>query len=294
MPKPAQNISRYLPPDRQSRRWGWRLLDAGRQVVGPGSAYPVPGHPLAYLFDETGRRTLDEFQIVYLSDGMGTFESASVKERRVAAGDCFLTFPGEWHRYRPDPSTGWSEYWLGFRGQDAERVMGSFFDPREAVLHPVWTTEILNLFERLLYWVRHPETGVEHIMASHTPMILAFLQARSSATRKGWQKNVQLVMDAKSRILRNPSGRTDLQDLAASLGVSYSKLRALFKSQTGYSPREFEIKIKLNRASEMLQSGKYSVSETSEELGYSSVYYFSRAFKQQFGQPPREWARTSH
>ncbi|NDV63151.1 helix-turn-helix transcriptional regulator [Puniceicoccales bacterium CK1056] len=88
--------------------------------------------------------------------------------------------------------------------------------------------------------------------------------------------------------------RTDLQDLAASLGVSYSKFRALFKSQTGYSPREFEIRIKLNRASEMLQSGMNSVSDTSEELGYSSVYYFSRAFKQQFGKSPREWARSSH
>ena len=57
-------FSRYLPPDPQSTRWGWRLIDAGRQHVPPGSPYPLAGHPLAYAFDKNGRRTLGEFQLV--------------------------------------------------------------------------------------------------------------------------------------------------------------------------------------------------------------------------------------
>ena len=80
--------------------------------------------------------------------------------------------------------------------------------------------------------------------------------------------------------------------LAHSLGISYSKFRTLFKKQTGYSPREFENLIKLNRSKDLLKSGRYSDSSTAEELGDSSVFYFSRAFRKQFGLSPREWMQS--
>lgn len=293
MPDKAYHFSRYLPPDRQSRNWGWRLLDAGRQVILPGAPYPSRGHPLGYLFDDSGKRTLQEYQIVHISQGRGTFESASVGRRPVGAGDCLLTFPGEWHRYQPDPATGWSEYWLGFRGQDAERVMSSFFIRNEAVLHPLQTNEVLRLFEQLLYWVRQPVTGVEQILASHVPMMLAFLQTGPATANKGKWENTQLIMEARMSILRNKGKRTHLQQLAANLGISYSKFRTLFKEHTGYSPREFENRIRLNHACELLRSRQYNITQTAETLGFSSVYYFSRAFKQQFGQSPRQWAKRS-
>ena len=36
--------------------------------------------------------------------------------RRFDAGDAYLFLPGEWHRQRPDPETGWSNLWLHFNG----------------------------------------------------------------------------------------------------------------------------------------------------------------------------------
>ena len=105
--------------------------------------------------------------------------------------------------------------------------------------------------------------------------------------------SMHLVMEAKSRMLSKLATRTDLQELAQTLGISYSKFRILFKTHTGYSPREYENLIKLNRSRDLLQSGDYSVSSTAEALGYSSVYYFSRAFKKQFGMSPRKWIYQS-
>ncbi|MEX0330713.1 MAG: helix-turn-helix domain-containing protein [Puniceicoccaceae bacterium] len=288
-----ESFSRYLPPDKQSRHWGWRLLDAGRQSIPPQAPYPVPGHPLGYLFGKAGKRTLDEFQIIFITAGNGTFESKSAPLTTVGSGDALLLFPHEWHRYRPDPETGWNEYWLGFRGQDAERVMGTFFDPASPIRHPAQTDEIIRLFEQMLHWLKNPVAGIEQVLASHVPLILAFLQSGSLHQGTSGMDDSQLVQVAKSRILQNISSRTDLADLARSLGISYSKFRALFKEQTGYSPREFENLIKLNRARDLLQSGNYSVSSTADALGYTSVYYFSRAFKRQFGQSPRNWLNQS-
>jgi len=52
--------------------------------------------------------------------------------------------------------------------------------------------------------------------------------------------------------------------------------------------------IKLNRSRDLLLREGMSVTETATALGYSTVYYFSRAFKKQFGQSPKTWLDESN
>ena len=53
-------------------------------------------------------------------------------------------------------------------------------------------------------------------------------------------------------------------------------------------PIEFIKSIRLNRALELLQSHKYTITEVSELCGYSSISYFSTVFKKYFGKSPTE------
>ncbi|QYY36148.1 AraC family transcriptional regulator [Ruficoccus sp. ZRK36] len=283
-------FSRYLPPGPNATRWGWRLIDAGRQQVPPGSPYPLTGHPLPYAFDKNGRRTLSEYQLVLITAGGGHFQSRSCRERSVSAGDTLLLFPGEWHRYRPGPRTGWSEYWLGFEGTEASRIMKNFFSRSRPIQPGAYTDEAIHIFERLLDWLRHPRPGGEQVAASFIPQLLALLRAGSIAAGAPRAREQELVMAVRARLLENPAERTALSSLAEELGVSYSLLRSLFRKHTGHSPRQFENLIRLNRARDLLAAGS-SVSATAESLGYASVHYFSRAFKQQFGQAPQHWMR---
>lgn len=288
MPERSETFSRYLPTDPQSTKWGWRLIDAGRQQVPPGSPYPLAEHPLAYAFDRNGRRTLQEFQLVFITAGRGHFQSRSCRERHVSAGDTLLLFPGEWHRYGPASRTGWTEYWLGFEGVEAARIMKSFFSRTRPVQPGAYTDEAIRTFDQLLGWLRHPRPGGEQVMASFIPQLLALLRAGSATSDTPRAREEELVMTVRTRLLDNPAQRVDLPALAAELGVSYSLLRSLFRKHTGHSPRQFENLIRLNRSRDLLAAGE-SVTATATALGYTSVHYFSRAFKRQFGQPPRQW-----
>ncbi|CAA6679273.1 MULTISPECIES: AraC family transcriptional regulator [unclassified Lentimonas] len=281
-----QSFSRYLPTDQQAKEWGWRLIHAGRQSVPPHSKYPHTGHPLSHLFDTDGRRTLDEFQVVYITKGSGTFESRSLSETIVNSGDAILLFPNEWHRYKPDPETGWSEYWTGFLGREASRIMGSFFSPEEPICKVAQGDALIKHFDQILHWIQQPIAAKEQVLASHVPLILAFLKSGALTVGRSQSKDAELVILAKATMLNNLSTHTNLEALASELGVSYSRFRFAFKKETGYSPREFENTIKLNRARDLLIREQRSISETASELGYSSVYYFSRAFKKQFGHSP--------
>lgn len=290
MPDATESFYRYLPADNQSRHWGWRLIDAGQQSILPHAPYPPQGHPHPYRFDRLGRRVLDEFQVVFITAGSGRFRSRSFPAgTQVQSGSAFLLFPDEWHHYQPDPAIGWTEFWVGFTGTDAQRLLSAFFNPAAPIILPSHPNELIRTFEQLFHWLHHPVAGVEQILASHIPLILALLQSGPPTDTNAERSLQAIARQAKLRILQNPTQRTDLHFLATSLGVSYSKLRAAFKLHTGLSLRQYENLIKLNRARDLLATSSLNVSAIADSLGFNSLYYFSRAFKNHFGASPLQW-----
>lgn len=80
----------------------------------------------------------------------------------------------------------------------------------------------------------------------------------------------------------------DKDSFALEMHVSASLLYKKIKALTGQSPSDFIKSIRLNRAMELLQSRKYTITEVSELCGYSSISYFSTVFKKHFGKSPNE------
>ncbi len=73
---------------------------------------------------------------------------------------------------------------------------------------------------------------------------------------------------------------------ASAMNVSSSLLYKKIKSLTDLSPIDFIKSIRLNHALKLIQTGTYTVTEVSELCGFSSVKYFSAAFKAYFGKSP--------
>lgn len=83
----------------------------------------------------------------------------------------------------------------------------------------------------------------------------------------------------------------DIQFLAKNLCMSSSTLYRKMKSLTGLSANEYVRKIKMKHAEKLLLEGKYTVAEVSYEVGMSSVAYFRKCFKEEFGVPPSEYIK---
>ena len=82
------------------------------------------------------------------------------------------------------------------------------------------------------------------------------------------------------------SDKYTVNDLAISMGMSYSSLYAKVKSMTGETPQHFMASYRMRKAEAFLKSGKFSVSEVAYKVGSSSPMTFSREFKKHFGFPP--------
>jgi len=67
--------------------------------------------------------------------------------------------------------------------------------------------------------------------------------------------------------------------LAAQAKISPSHYFALFKRQTGCPPIDYFIRLRMQRARELLESTSSTVKEIAGLLGYNDPFYFSRLFK---------------
>jgi len=74
--------------------------------------------------------------------------------------------------------------------------------------------------------------------------------------------------------------------LAASRHISKSYLYKLFKQHTGYTPHQFQILQRINRAKALLSGTDDSITEISFRVGFGETAHFSRSFKEMTGVTP--------
>ena len=84
----------------------------------------------------------------------------------------------------------------------------------------------------------------------------------------------------------------DIQNVAERMLVSRSKLFYKVRNLTGMSPLHLFRTYRLNVAANLLKTGKYNVSEVADKVGFVSLSYFSKSFKQQFGILPKDAIRN--
>ena len=77
-----------------------------------------------------------------------------------------------------------------------------------------------------------------------------------------------------------------LEALAARCGMKPKYFSYLFQKYAGISPIHYLIRYRMSRARDLLITGRYSVAEVANSVGYVDVYYFSRIFKKQMGCAP--------
>lgn len=103
------------------------------------------------------------------------------------------------------------------------------------------------------------------------------------------EKQKRLDMAHKYMIENYCSENFDYGALCEATGLGYSYFSELFAAKYKMSPVKYVTKLKLDRAKELLITGKYSIGEISEMCGFSSVYYFSSVFKKSVGISPKNY-----
>jgi len=222
------------------------------------------------------------------------FESGKEGSRRekITSGSAFLLFPGVWHRYAPQATTGWFEYWIGLKGEYVERLLQKhFFTPGHPVFSPSDSSALLRLFTEAVGYLRHHSTGTSRVLGSLATQILAELQAGAVAAPAAETRAEHFVHEAKLMLGQHLEQELDLELLSKKLGVGYHWLRRAFKQETGQSLHQYRLQVRLSRAKLQLKNTRASVEQIARETGFGDPYYFSQFFKQKTGVTPTSWRK---
>jgi AraC-like DNA-binding protein len=297
--KPAKAISedayfRYLPVSPEAQEWGVYVTTAGHVMVPPHSPYPRHQHPGDHHFSWENGRILPHFQLIYIERGQGEFESGTAGLQEVRAGDLLVIFPEIWHRYRPDPETGWEEYWLEMDGDYLRRLTKlAGLKPERPVLRLDHQPGLLQAYQTALDLLRREPPGYQFQLGVQALQMLALVVSAQRSGSVMGRPVEELIREARE-VLSTPGTSLSPDQLARRLNLSPSSFRRLFKSHTGFSPAQYAQQIALKRASNLLRNTTWPVGRIADELGFSSVFYFSRLFKQKAGSSPLEYRRQGN
>ena len=99
------------------------------------------------------------------------------------------------------------------------------------------------------------------------------------------QKRVarERVERAKELLARDLANPLTLEALGQEVGCSPFYLSRMFSREVGLTIPQYLRKLRMERAAELLRTGRYNVTEAATEVGYSSLSHFSKAFCETIG-----------
>jgi AraC family transcriptional regulator len=107
--------------------------------------------------------------------------------------------------------------------------------------------------------------------------------------------HIDITNKTMSYIYQNIDTPINIDELALTFKVSKIHLHKIFKEQMGINIYESIKSIRLQKASNLLLTNKYStITQIANMCGYSSQSSFIKAFKKRFEQTPKEWKNGGH
>lgn len=236
---------------------------------------------------------MDEFQLLFIINGTGTFESRHCPPTDISAGNVILLFPGEWHSYCSNAETGWDEYWVGFDGLNMRNIMrSSFFSLTKPVFKIGIDDEFISYYKAVINYAEQEAVGYQQVASSIVRHMLGLLYYKNQNSLFSDRDVVEKINQARVIIRENINTHLSPAEVAERLGLGYSWFRKAFKKYAGISPAQFQLQIRLQRAKELLLNTNLSVSEIAYELTFDTPGQFSTFFRQKAGMTPKEFRRT--
>lgn len=269
------------------------LATATKQVL-VGELYPthLGWFPPAHHHYIDRPKGADQHILIYCIRGHGWFDVGGRKF--ILRPDQALLIPRNTpHAYGAEDDP-WSIHWVHFDGEDSA-CYTSLLGHGEYVI-PV-SGEIRKRTESLfkecydLFTAGFTSTRIllcaqtlRHLLALIFYGNPSFSPGTPAASHRSFGGTIEFMR-------RNLHGRLRLDDMARHAGFSVARFSTLFRAQTGFSPVDYYIRLRIQVACRMFDTTPMNVSEIAALVGYDDPFYFSRIFSKIMGVNPREYAR---
>jgi AraC family transcriptional regulator len=235
------------------------------------------------------RECYNSFLLMYIADGSGSVSSEG-KTYIAESGSIVLLDCYKPHRY--DTKKGWHTLWLHLDGSNSRAYFDLLHSKKGCVIPAGSSLAVSKLLLAILEGYRHKRPIPEPIISCHIQRILSELLLISSEGSFPAEVENSPIAEAIGYIGANYAGKINLTDVSSRVNLSPFHFSRQFRKETGYSPYEYLIKIRLEHAKQLLKNTKLQVKEIASACGFLSESNFVFSFHKNVGISPREFRNT--
>lgn len=231
--------------------------------------------------------------VIVCAAGQGTCHLAS-GEHAVRTGQALLIPAGTPHRYEADDADPWTIWWMHVTGHGVEELWGAIgVDGDRPVVTLADPPRVVALVDTIVRRMERDETVATLLACGGAAWhALALIAAdRRSVTREAADPVAATVEHLQASI----STRTSVRELAGMVGLSESHFSALFRAATGFGVLEYQTRLRMGLARELLDTTSRPIASIAHQVGYSDALYFSRQFRRIHSVSPTQYrVREDH
>ena len=225
------------------------------------------------------------YSIEFVARGKGELTLMG-KNRPLVAGTLFAYGPGISHVITTDPRDRMVKYFVDFTGPGALPLLQEYAPHPGEVVRASSPTQILQIFDDLILNGQTVSRYSDLLCATlleYLVLKVAETAVSDDSTRTAAFATYQTCSEY---IRQNCLSLQTLSQIAEACNIDEAYLCRLFKRIGESSPYKFLNRLKLNIAAGRLQTPGVTIKQIAFELGYSSPFHFSRAFKKAYGVSP--------
>ncbi|WP_303971490.1 AraC family transcriptional regulator [Faecalicoccus pleomorphus] len=233
----------------------------------------------------------DYYELTYIDHGKLDM-TLDGKEYHLNKYDLIIYYPGQFHTQSTDEESTCSYLTIMF---DMETKMDI------SLMNRVFKTrkDIYNVLSAFMKAIQSKDYLSEEMALAYLKEVLILLYQFDTKTDE--ESNVNPMQEHYENTLLNEIlvfihnnifTAFTVEDLCQKFSISRSSLQSLFRTNIHTTPKHYISNLKLNQAKLLIQEHKYTISEISDMLGFTSIHYFSRKFKLQYGLSPTDYAKS--
>lgn len=223
-----------------------------------------------------------------------TFEQLEIGEFLVEAGQIVCLWPGEWHGITEYQGKPLRTVHFGVLGPAIPEIANAFgMTPKDRVRTPADFATAKRLFEEIVTAFHSPErVPVVHFLQRFYAIGEICIRDRT-ARRNPAERPAETLVQRAQRLCRTgllvfPT----VPELAERLGVCQNTLLNACRRELEISAVEMLVRLKLEKARELLRSTDHTVSRIAEACGFRSPSQFRNCFRRFEGTTPAGWRQA--
>lgn len=248
----------------------------------------------------------DFWEFVYVDKG----EITAVAERKrfiLKPGDIIFHQPNEWHTlyangeiapnivivtfYSRSEAMSFFERKIMKVGQREKNIITEIINE----YLKAFSTPLDDTFTTYLTRKKEPVFGSEQMIKNLLEQLLVSmirgndLPGRTIGKTRRMDANLNLMVGF---LENNIAEKVTIEDVAQYAGISASAVSQTFSNAFGCGMTKYFIRMKVDAAKRYIREKNLSFTQISSMLGYSSIHWFSRQFKNETGMSPMEYAKS--